>query len=75
MFNTVSIKLTGYGRESDWLWLVGVVNDRPNGTSCLTSFLVLHSTTCGYVCVHQHVGQSNTIKEHTQTLISATYFP
>ncbi len=39
---------------------------------CLTSFLVLHSTTCGCVCIHQQVGQSNTIKEHT--LIIATYF-
>ncbi len=53
----------------------GVVNDKLNGTLYLTSFLVLHSTTCGYVCVHQQVGQPITMKEHTQPLISATYFP
>ncbi len=33
------------------------------------------STTCGYICRHQQVGQSITMKKHTQTLISATYFP
>ncbi len=31
-----------------------------------------HSTTCGYVCIHQQVGQPNTMKDHTQTLISVT---
>ncbi len=39
----------------------------------VTSFLVLHSTTCGYVCVYLQVGQSNTMKEPIQTLSSATY--
>ncbi len=65
---TVGIKLIVYGQGSGWSWLGGMVNG-------LTSFLVLHSTTCGYVCISQQVGQSNTMKEHTQTLISATYFP
>ncbi len=30
--------------------LVGVVNGIPDCMLCLTSFLVLYSTTCGYVC-------------------------
>ncbi len=50
----VRIKLIVYGRGSDSSWLVGVVNGIPNSMLCLTSFLVLHSTTCGYVCIHQH---------------------
>ncbi len=41
---------------------------------CLTSFLVLHSTTCGLVCIYQQVGQLNRMKEHTRTLISATCY-
>ncbi len=58
-----------------WSWLVGVVDDMPDSMLCLTIFLVLCSTVCGYVCVYQYVGQSNTINEHTSILISATYFP
>ncbi len=53
---------TGYGQGSDWSCLVSVVNDKLNSMLCLTSFLVLHSTTFGYVYVHQQVGQSNTMK-------------
>ena len=48
---------------SGWSWLLSLSNDIPNGMFCLTSLLVLHSTTCGYVCIHQQVGQSNTMKE------------
>ncbi len=55
-------------------WVVGVVNGRTNGTLCLTSFQVLHSTTYGHVCIHQQVAQTNTMKEYTRTLIIATYF-
>ncbi len=42
----------------------------------LTSFLISHTPPPPYVVrfVHQQVGQSNTMKEHTLTLISATYF-
>ncbi len=29
--------------------VVGVVNGIPDNMLCLTSFLVLHSSTCGYV--------------------------
>ncbi len=58
-----------------WVLSSGVVNDIPNSMLCLTSFLVLHSTTCGYVCVHKQVGQSNTMKEYIRTLISPNCFP
>ncbi len=54
--------------------MVGVMNGIVDSTLCLTSFLVLHRTRYGWVCIHQQVGQSNTMKENTQTLISATYF-
>ncbi len=37
---TARIKLTGYGRGSDWSRSVGVVNDVPNDMLCLTRFLV-----------------------------------
>ncbi len=69
-------KLIVYCQGSGWSWLVGALNGTPDIMLCLTSFLVLHSTTCGYVCMHQQVGQSeyNTMKEHIRTLISATYF-
>ncbi len=60
----VRIKLTGYGQGSDWLWLVDVVNDK------LHSFLVLHSFTCGYICVYQQVDQSIIMNVHIQTLIN-----
>ncbi len=51
----------GWG-SSYILWLVGVVNDRPHGKLCFTSFvvlsfLVLHQHMIA--CIHQHVGQSN----------------
>ncbi len=39
----------------------------------LDTFLVLHThdtTVCGCVYVHQQVDQSNTVKEHTRTLMS-----
>ncbi len=45
--------------------VVSMVNGIPDSMLCLTSFLVLHSTTCDYVCVHQQVGQSNIVKVHT----------
>ncbi len=55
--------------------VVSVVNDNPNGMLFMVSFLVLYSTICGYgyVHVHQQVGQSNTMKAHTQTLTSAIH--
>ncbi len=53
----------------------GVVNAIPDSNLCLTSFPVLHITTCGYICVHQQVGQLKTMKEHIQKLLSLTYFP
>ncbi len=52
--------------------LVGVVNDIPDRMLWFTSFIVLHSTTCGY---NKKVGQSHIMKEQAQTLINTTYFP
>ncbi len=78
MQNGILIQVTQSVSQSELSlieWLV-MVNDIPDITLCLISFLVLHSTTCGYICIHQQAGQSNTMKEHTQTtFISATYFP
>ncbi len=71
----VRIKLIVYCRGSGLSWLVGVVNGIPDSMLCLTSFLVLHSTTCSWVCIHQQIGHSNTMKGYTQSLINATYFP
>ncbi len=47
------------------------------GSTCMTSMyrVALYIARSCYVCVHQQVGQSNRMTEHTQSLISATYFP
>ncbi len=73
VYYSVGIKLIVNCQRSDWSWLVDVGNDIPDSMLCWTNFLVLHTTTCGYFCTHQQVGQSNTMKEHTH--VSATYFP
>ncbi len=35
-----------------------------NGRICLTGSLVLHINICAFVCLHQHIGQSNTMDEN-----------
>ncbi len=71
----VGIKQIVYCQMSALSWLGDVVNGIHDSMLCLTSFLALHITTCGSVCIHQQLGHPNAMKEHTQTLISATYFP
>ncbi len=55
--NLVGIKLIVCCLNNGWSRLVGGVNGTPDSILCLTHFLVLYSTTCGYVCFHQQVGQ------------------
>ncbi len=65
--STIGIKLIAYYQgAASHAWLIGMVNGISDSTFCLTSFLVLHCTTCGYVCINQQVSKSNTMKEkHT----------
>ncbi len=51
-YYTDEIKHIVYGRGICLSWLVGLVNDNPDSMLYLTSFLVLHNITCGYVCIH-----------------------
>ncbi len=62
---SVSIKFIVYCWGSGYSWLICVVNGITDSMLCMTNFLVLHSTTCGEVCIHQQAGQSNTMKEHS----------
>ncbi len=84
LLTAVRIKLIVYVRGSDWSWLVGEVNDIPDSMLCFTSITDHYMWLSLYI---SSVSQSNTefrnselrmfysMKECTQTLIGATYFP
>ncbi len=55
-------RVTGHGLLVWWM---------TNQMACYAwlVYIVLHSTTCGYVCIHHQVGQLNTMEEHTRILV------